>query len=133
MNKLSKEIDIQIARVPGLLERPRGAVALSLRQRPMVLVQLVHEPTVRRRGRTARTHKLERLRGVQSVRGDEVSAHDGDGTRRAHRAMHEYARVRAPTQRARDVPRRVREMRRELRERRVVQRDLRRVCRERWR
>lgn len=108
-------------------------MALSLRQRPMILVQLVHEPAVRRRGRAARAHELERLRGMQAVCGNEVSTDDGDGAGRAHRAVHEHARLGARTERARDVPRRAGEVRRELRERRVVQRDLRRVRRERSR
>ena len=99
----------------------------------MVLMQLVHEPAVRRSSRTARTDELERLRGVQAMRGNEVSAHDGDGARCAHRAVDEHARIGARTERARDVPRRAGEVRRELCERCVVQRHLHRVRRERCR
>lgn len=126
-HKLFKEIDIQTASVPKSLNRRcrRAAVSLPLpRQRPMVLMQLIHEPAVRRSGRPPRAHELKRLRGVQAMRGNEVPTHDSDGARRAHRAVHEHARIGAPAQRPRDVPRRAGEVRRELRKRRVVQRDL---------
>ena len=103
------------------------------RQRPMVLVQLIHEPTIGRRGGTTRTHELERLRGQQAVHGDEVPAHDGDGAGRAHRAMDEDARLGARAERAGDVERRAGEVCGEFREGGVVQRHLRRVRQERLR
>ena len=131
MNKLFKKIDIAMARVPKSLERRRRAMTLTLRQRPMVLMQLIHKPAVRRGRRTTCAHELERLRGMQAMRGNEVSTNDSDGAGRAHGTVHEHARIGAPTERACDIARGAREVRSELRERCVVQRDLHRVSGER--
>jgi len=116
--------------MPESLERRR---ALSLRHRPMVLMQLVHKPTIRRSRRPTHTHELERLRRMQSMRSNEVPTHDSDGAGRAHRTMDEHPRLGAPPKRTGDIARRAREVRSELRERRVVQGDLHRVSCERGR
>jgi len=77
------------------LERSR--MALSLRQRPMVLMQLIHKPPIWRRRGTSRPHELQRLRRMQSMRRNKVPTHNRHRARRAHRTMHQHARIRART------------------------------------
>jgi hypothetical protein len=93
----------------------------------MILVQLIDEPPIGRRGGTAGPDELEGLRGVKAMSGDEVTAHNGNGAASTHRTMNEHACVGTRAQSARDVPRCAREVRRKLREGRVVQGNLRRV------
>ena len=81
------------------LERRR-----ALRHRPMVLMQLVHKPTIRRSRRSPHTNELKRLRRMQSMRSNEIPTHDSDGSRCSHRTMDKYARLGTPTKRTRDIP-----------------------------
>jgi hypothetical protein len=97
-------------------------------ERPMILVQLIDEPSIRSRGGTAGPDELEGLRRVKATSRYEITAHNGDGAASTHRTMNEHACIGIRAQSARDVPRRTREVRRKLREGRVVQGNLRRVC-----
>lgn len=97
----------------------------------MILVQLINEPPVRRGGGTTRPDKFEGLRRVETMSGDEVPTHDGDGAASAHRTMDEDARIWIRAQGVCDIARREREVRGELCEWRVVQGHLHRAPDER--
>src|SRR5258708_39018556 len=93
----------------------------------MILVQLIDETPIRRGCGTPGPNKLEGLRRVKAMRGNKVTAHNGDGAASTHRTMNEHTCIGTRAQGTHDVPRRARKMRRQLRERRVVQGNLHRV------
>lgn len=99
----------------------------------MVLMQLVHEPAIRRSGGPTRSHELQRLSRMQAMHRNEIPTNDSDRARRAHRTMNQHARFRARAQRTRDIARRAGEMCSEFREWRVVEGYLRCVWEERLR
>ena len=127
-NKLFKNIDIAKRCAPQREISLHRRLAL---QRPMVLMELVHEPAIRRCGGPTRAHELERLSGMQSMRSNEIPTNDRDRSRRAHRTMNQHARLWACAQRTRDISRCTWEMCGKFCERRVVQGDLRSVWEER--